>query len=158
MDESTKDLLKYGVGAIVVYYVGKQLLVKLGLIKSEEEQQLETQSDTAVVSSITNALATQSPTKTDGEWSQIADIIYEDLKYTAVSDNKSDAGYQLARVKNDADVWTLIKFFGKRQEYTFGIPLGEKKNLQTFVSTNISQDNIGKINDNYSRKNIKFRW
>jgi hypothetical protein len=103
-------------------------------------------------------LKTQSPTKSIGEWQIIADQIYNDLKFSGIADNKSDAGYQVARVQNDADIATLIQVFGMRQESFFGINTGGLQNLPQFIISNLAKSEIAKINDNYARKNIKFRY
>jgi len=158
MDKEQEKLLIGGAVVVGLFVAGKSILQGLGFIKSNEEKARDAANDAAMDSGYQAAIANQNPTKTAAEWSSIAGAIYEDLKYTALSDNKSDAGYQLARVQNDADVYTLIKLFGKRQEYTFGLPLGDQKSLFTFVSTNLSPTTIAAINDNYRRKNIKFRW
>jgi hypothetical protein len=103
-------------------------------------------------------LTNQTPTKTKGEWQIIADQIYNDLRFSGVADNKSDAFYQIQRVKNDADIALLIQIFGMRQESFFGISLGGLQSLPQFIISNLSNSDISKINDNYSRKNIKFRF
>ena len=51
-----------------------------------------------------NNQKTQTPTKSKGEWQIIANQIYEDLRYSAIDDDKKDAQYQVSRVKNDADI------------------------------------------------------
>lgn len=107
---------------------------------------------------VNQSLAKQTPTKSKGEWQLIADNIYNDLKFSGIADNKSDAGYQVARVQNDADIATLIQVFGLRQESFFGINTGGLQNLPQFIIGNLSKSAIATINDNYARKGIKFRF
>jgi DNA helicase-2/ATP-dependent DNA helicase PcrA len=56
------------------------------------------------------------------------------------------------------DIAVLYKAFGKRQEFYFGIPYGGLRDLMAFITSNLSSDAIATINDNYKRKNIKFRF
>jgi hypothetical protein len=88
----------------------------------------------------------------------IADQIYQDLKFSRVSDDREDAGVQVTRVKNNADFKLLYKAFGKRQEYTFGIPTGGEKDLAAFIVANMPREKIEIINKNYRSKGIKFQF
>lgn len=156
-------LPKINAGQILPYAtigVGLYLFYKFFLKKTETEKaQQQSQQDvtTYVQQSTSGQTASTTPTKTRGEWALIADTIYEDLKYSRVSDNHGDAIYQLARPKNDADVALLIDTFGTRQEYFFGVPTTEGT-LPVFVNSNLSNNERNIINDNYKRKNIKFRF
>lgn len=153
------DLL---LGAAVViggyFVVLKPLLTSLGIMKSDEEIKQEQSNVQSVEAYYQQAITQQKPTKTEGEWVIIADTIYNALRFSALDDDKAAATYQVARVKNDADVALLLKAFGKRQEYAFGIPVGKPKSLQAFVRDNLSSTQINAINDNYSRKKIKFKF
>ena len=148
-------------GEFVLYIVLSILAIlvvyKLFLKKSVTELSV-IKSDEAVDEYIRTTTQTQTPTKSRGEWGIIAETIYNDLKYSRIDDNHADAVYQLARVKNDADVATLIDMFGKRQEYAFGLPVGDEQNLAQFVSSNLNTSEVNTVNDNYSRKKIRFRW
>lgn len=156
---STEKVVTYAIGAGITYFlIVKPILVKLGVLKSAAEIKQERINTSNVDAYIADALKKQTPTKSVGEWTIIADKIYEDLKFSGVSDDKKDAGYQVARVQNDADVATLYKAFGKRQEYYFGVPYGGLRDLMAFITSNLSSDAIATINDNYRRKNIKFRF
>ena len=155
-----KKLLLIVIVIIALYFlIVKPILIKLHLQEDPERKatedrkkaQLEEQQKTIEAQG-------QQPTKTKEEWQVIADQIYEDLRYSALSDNKEDAGYQVARVKNDADFWLLYKLFAKRREYYFGIPFGDLMDLQQFVTSNLSKDKITAINGNYRGKGIKFQF
>jgi hypothetical protein len=159
IDKQTQKLLLYtAIGGGAYFLILKPLLVKLGIIKSSLELQQEQSQKENIDSYIKSSLSNQTPTKTNGEWQIIADQIYNDLKYSGIADNKSDAGYQVARVQNNADIATLIQVFGMRQESFFGINTGGLQNLPQFIIGNLSKSEIAKINDNYARKNIKFRY
>jgi hypothetical protein len=160
MKPQEKKALIYVVGGIAAYYLLlRPLLEKFGIVQSAAQAAQQAQQSQNVQTYINNTLAAQSPTKTVGEWQIIADQIYEDFRYSAISDNTADATYQICRAQNDADVATLIKTFGQRQETWFGvIPAGGLKDLQQFVTSNLSGDQIAAINDNYSRKGINYQF
>ena len=159
IDKQTQKLLLYtAIGGGAYFLILKPILIKLGILKSSLELEQEQSQKQNIDSYITNSLKTQSPTKSIGEWQIIADQIYNDLKFSGIADNKSDAGYQVARVQNDADIATLIQVFGMRQESFFGINTGGLQNLPQFIIGNLDKSEIAKINNNYARKNIKFRY
>jgi hypothetical protein len=153
-----KQILFYAVIFIVVYYlVIRPLFIKVGLKKDPEVIATEERKTEQIAEQIKEIAKTQKPTKSTAEWQVIADQIYSDLRYSAVSDNKADAGYQVARVKNDADFWELYRLFGKRKEYLFGIPQN-LQDLSQFIRSNLSEKAIKTINNNYALKGIKFRF
>jgi hypothetical protein len=159
IDKNTQKLLLYtAIGGGAYFLILKPLLIKLGILKSSLEIQQEQSQQQNINNYVNSALNMQSPTKTKGEWQIIADQIYNDLKFSGIADNKDDAGYQVARVQNDSDIATLIQVFGMRQESFFGINTGGLKNLPQFIISNLSTNAIQKINDNYAKKNIKFRF
>lgn len=142
---------------VAITGAGLYILYRLFFKKSETEKAQEAAAGD-VKAYVQAATAAQTPTKTRGEWALIADTIYNDLRYSRIDDDHGDAVYQLARAKNDADVATIIDIFGKRQEYLFGLPVGDEMALPTFVRSNLNDTEINTVNDNYKRKNIKFRW
>jgi hypothetical protein len=159
IDKQTQKLLLYtAIGGGAYFLILRPLLIKLGILKSPLELQQDISQKENIDSYINNSLKIQTPTKSIGEWQIIADQIYNNLKFSGIADNKSDAGYQIARVQNDADIATLIKVFGMRQESFFGINIGGLQNLPQFIIGNLDKSEISKINDNYARKNIKFRF
>ena len=159
MTKQEQKLLLYGVGAVVVYIaIIKPILVKIGLQKSAEVKATEERKQSQLEEQIKEVSKTQKPTKSVQEWQVIADAIYKDLRYSALDDNKDDAGLQVARVKNDADFWQLYKLFGQRREYFFGIPNGALMDLTQFIKSNLKQSAIDTINKNYRSKNIKFQF
>jgi hypothetical protein len=159
MNKQTEKLLITG-GIIAVAYFGiiNPLLKKIGLKKGKEEKETEEKNKQLLNEQVKTVLKTQKPTKSVEEWKVIADQIYNDLRYTALNDNKADAGYQVTRVKNEADFWILFQQFKKRREYILFLPSGDLMNLQQFIVSNLSKEAIAKINDNYRRKEIKFRF
>jgi len=159
IDKQTQKLLLYtAIGGGAYFLILKPILIKLGILKSSLEVQQEQSQKENIDSYISNSIRTQTPTKSIGEWQIIADQIYNDLKFSGIADNKSDAGYQVSRVQNDADIATLIQVFGMRQESFFGVNIGGLQNLPQFIIGNLDKSEIAKINNNYARKNIKFRY
>ena len=148
------------VGLLVAAYkiVGQPILEALNLIDTSDEKAAKAALQDTVSQHAAELAKTQTPTKSDAEWLMITNTIYEDLKYSSIADNKDDAAYQLARARNDADVFKMVEFFGTRQNYWFGIPWGEKQSLQTFVRANLSDEKIAAVNDNYLRKGIQFKF
>jgi len=149
--------LAYIIGGIAAYFlVLRPLFEKMGIVESREETQQRNYKEEEKSKYLDPG--TEKPTKSAGEWVIIADQIYQDLKFSRISDNRKDAGYQIARVKNNADFKLLYKAFGKRQEYTFGIPAGGEKDLAGFVVDNLERSQIEIINNNYRHKGIKFQF
>lgn len=148
-----KKTLYYVGGAVIAYFfVLKPILQKFGIAKTKDEIDREKEKEKFLQSN------SETPTKTPGEWAIIADQIYQDLRYSALDDDKADAAYQVTRVKNNADFKLLYKAFGSRQEYSFFIPVGSKKDLQQFITSNLSDSQIQIINNNYRKKNITYQF
>lgn len=148
-----KKTIYYIGGAVIAYFlILKPVLQKLNIVKSQDEIDREKEKEKYLES------GSEVPTKTFGEWAIIADQIWEDLRYTALDDDKADAGYQVARVKNNADFKLLFKAFGKRREYFFGVPSGSEKDLQQFIKSNLSDSQVQIINANYRKKNITYQF
>ncbi len=159
MDKQTKNILIIGGAIAAVYFaIIKPILEGVGLKKSSEEKATERENRELINEQVKEITSQQKPTKSIAEWKVIADQIYNDLRYSAIDDDKESAGYQVSRVKNDADFWILFQQFKKRREYIFGVPTGSLMNLQQFINSNLSKEKIAKINDNYRRKGIKFRF
>jgi len=159
ISKQNEKMLTYAIGIGAGYFfVIQPLLVKFGIIKSPALRQQEIEQGQNIEQYLNQALISQKPTKSKGEWQIIANNIYNDLSRSSVADNKTDAGYQVSRVQNDADFSLLYDTFGKRQEYYFGIPTGGLQDLVQFIVSNLDKSEVSKINDNYSRKGIKFRF
>lgn len=159
IDKQTQKILLYAaIGGGAYFLILRPLLIKLGILKSSLELKQEQSQKENIDNYINDAIKTQNPTKSVGAWQIIADQIYNDLKFSGASDNKSDAGKQVTRVQNDADVALLIKVFGMRQETFFAIPVGGLQNLPQFIIGNLSKSDIVTINNNYASKKIKFRF
>lgn len=157
--ENKQILVSIGIviGAYVV--IVKPLLQFLGIAKSAEEKrkEIEVKKNLEVEKKrLENSGIKLSKSK--AEWDIVADQIYKDLSGTYLTDNKGDANNQLKKVKNDLDILYLIESFGDRQEYITFFPDGNKKNLNEFVISNLSNYSILDINSDYINKKIKYRF
>lgn len=162
MPQLTENHDKLILGGILLvggyFFVLKPILEKVGLQKSAEELATEAKNKSLVDSFVFNTQKVQQPTKSIEEWKIIADQIYADLRASFLSNNYSDAVYQICRVQNDADVALLIKYFAKRRQYILGIPNGPLANLSGFVHAHLSDKALATIAWNYANKKIKFRF
>ena len=139
-----------GLGAFAIY--------KIFIQKSATDKSVE-KTNTDINNYVNDTLKNQTPTKSDAEWGDIANTIYNDIdQWEFGSGFEKDAVYQLARAKNDADVASLIKEFGIRQIHRFGIPIKDPMHLQAAILTWLPQSYIDTVNSNYSRKGIKFKF
>lgn len=160
IDKNTKDLIIYaGVAGVIYFFVAKPLLEKFGVIKSAEQVKQEDVTNKGRETFINDSLKVQKPTKPEGQFAILADQLYEYLKYSAISDEKSKAWELLyVNLNNDADAALLLKYFGKRQEYNLGFPVGGLKNLSEFVTTNLNKQYIDNLNQRYLKSKMKFRF
>ena len=92
-----------------------------------------------------------------------ANIIYESTKY-GLGDNYGDVVKTMNKMNNDADVAKLITVYGQRQNYIFGIPQGEKRDLFTNIRVELGNEwggitsyRVDKINDNWKSKGITYK-
>jgi hypothetical protein len=105
LNKDNQKLILYAVAGGAAYFlILKPILVKLGIVKSAAELAAERINTANIDTFINDAIRLQTPTKSVGEWTIIANNIYESLRYSGIADDKDNAVYQLARVKNDADI------------------------------------------------------
>lgn len=161
------NLLIYAGLALGGYYLVTRILKGLGFSKSDEQIEAErlaaegTQKFIDEVQKKPNPKQAfkGKPSRPEGQYAIWANQIYEYLKYSALDDKKKQAFELLyIYVHNDADIAKLIKYFGRRQEYNFGIPVGSTKDLSQFVSTNLSKQQISVLNDRYAKNKMVFRF
>lgn len=160
MDKETKNMLIiFTAGAAVYFAIIQPLLQKLGIQQTEQEKEQERQNKAVQEQFITDTLKRQKPSREPGQFKLFADQIHEFLKYSAISDKKEQAFRILFTfIHRDADIALLSRYFGERQEYNFGLPVGGKKNLSQFVVSNLSRNDINRINQAYARSKMKFRF
>jgi hypothetical protein len=161
------NLLIYAGLAIGGYFAITNILKNLGFIKSDEQKAAEAlvnQGRQKFIDEVQKKPDPKQaskglPTKQEGMYAIIANQIYEYLKRSAIDDNKK-AAFEILYVKvlNDADIAKLIKYFGLRQEFAFGVPMGQPKDLNQFVTSNLSKNQIEALNKTYERYKMKFRF
>jgi hypothetical protein len=161
------NLLIYAGLAIGGYFAVTKILKNLGFLKSDEQIAAEklaaegTQKFIDEVQQKPNKKQTGGgkPTKLEGQYAIFANQLYEYLKYSAIDDNKKAALNLLyVNMQNDADIAKMIKYFGKRQEFSFGIPVGKPKDFSQFVNSNLSKAQIQLLNDRYAKSLMRFRF
>jgi hypothetical protein len=86
-----------------------------------------------------------------------ADTIENDLNKSSISNNTDDAVSQMSKVTNLADIYSLIKAYGSRWQFFFGIPRG-KATLQQVLNEELSTSNLHDINADLSSKGINFQF
>jgi len=171
MKKLTDDQIKTGlyivgglIAAVLLFKLGKGLSDLIGGIftgtgisdtKGAKEAAERTEK---AIKDLQKETSKVKPTRTAAQWQFVADNIYKALKYNAASDDKTKAYGELARVLNDADMSLLISGFGKRQEYSFGIPMGDVQTLPQFVKGNFSIEDIDSLNKLYSKSKMTWKF
>jgi hypothetical protein len=161
------NLLIYAGLAVGGYFAITNILKNLGFIKSDEQKAAEAlvnQGRQKFIDEVQKKpdpkqTAKGLPTKQEGLYAIMANQIYDYLKRSAIDDNKK-AAFEILYVKvlNDADMAKLIKYFGLRQEFAFGVPMGQPKDLNQFVTSNLSRSQIEALNQTYQRYKMQFRF
>lgn len=97
------------------------------------------------------------------QYPAFANIIYESTKY-GIGDNYGAVVDTLKKLKNDLDVNQLIKVYGTKQNYIFGIPQGAPRDLFTNLRAELGNEyggltsyRINQINNDWSKKGIKYK-
>jgi len=98
----------------------------------------------------------------NSEYLQDAETIHHAIAVCA-GDDYSTAENVLKKMKNNLDVALLIKAFGKRQDYCFGIPTSEM-NLFTYLSKELGSEWLGltryrldRVNSDWKKKGITYK-
>ena len=97
----------------------------------------------------------QQPSFTPTQYTTFANEIYEGMRY-CIGDDYDTVQADLKKMKNDVDVLNLIKAFSSRQNYCFGLPTGDPKDLFTFVKSELGNEFAG-LTD-YRVKDINADW
>lgn len=155
-----KSVVILGAG-VALFFVGKQIYRRV-FPSDDEKQNRQLLND--INSEIADAKkAGQVPSFQDSQYMTFANQIYEGMRYAA-GDNYDLVEETLKKMNNDVDVAKLIKAFGARQDYAFGIPTGSPKDLFTFVQSELGDDYLGltnyrisRINKNWKEKGIKYQ-
>jgi hypothetical protein len=95
------------------------------------------------------------PSFSDLNYIAFANTIYDGMRY-CVGDDYGTVEATLKKMQNDIDVAKLIKAFGTRQDYCFGIPESSPRDLFTFVQSELGNDYL--YTTNYRVKRINADW
>lgn len=128
----------------------------------KEKQNKQLQKD--IANEIKNAQAAgQVQSFEDSQYMTLANTCYEGMRY-AVGDNYGAVEASLKKMKNNLDVALLIKAFGLRQNYFFGVPSGNPMDLFTFVQSELGNDyggitgyRVASINADWASKGITYK-
>lgn len=105
----------------------------------------------------------QKPSFNEANYNTLANTLYESMRY-AVGDDYGKVVEIMKSMKNDLDVSKIIKAFGIKQNYVFGIPTGEPQDLFTWIARELGEEWAGltsyrvtQINNDWAKKGIKYK-
>lgn len=155
------DLPKWAKG--IVFVAGTLAVVAVAITIKNMIKGKKTQKDSRTWKGEENELAKKlTASFSDAQMTAFANQIYEGVRYGAGDD------YPLVRdimkkMKNDLDVARLVRFYGTRQLYNFGIPVGEPIDLFTTMEKELgnewgglSKSKITEINADWKQKGITY--
>ena len=97
------------------------------------------------------------PSEADKKNRKLFDNVNKEISsYQQNGQSQATVELTMKKMKNNLDVAKLIKAFGKRQDYFFGIPVGDPMDLFTYVQKELGNDYLGLTN--YRVKNINEDW
>lgn len=162
-----KDLPPWAKGVVIVG--GVALLAYAGIriskaIFPSEKRRKERELEKDVMEEIKEAEKTgKKPSYADSSYLQYANTIHNAMQY-CVGDDYGTVVDIAKRMMNDLDVAKLIKAYGTRQRYCFGIPSGGKDDLFTAIRAELGQEFAGltsyrvkQINSDWQSKGIKYK-
>lgn len=162
LDKKNKKLVLIGAGIVTFLILKKvyDIFFSQKVADAKRNRELVNNVDKEIIK---HSLRGFKPTFNDSQYAMLANQAYEGMRY-AVGDNYTAVENILKSMKNDLDVAKLIKGFGFRQDYAFGIPTGEPKDLFTFVQTELGDEyggitsyRINSINKNWQGKGITYK-
>ena len=153
-----KELPSWAKGAVVVggvaalFFVGKKLYT---IVFPSAEAKRNAELSRNIDTEIARLQKIQKATFPDSSYNTLANTIYNSMRF-AVGDDYGAVQDSLKKMKNDLDVAKLIKAFGSRQDYAFGIPVGDKMDLLTYVKKELGNEYFGLTS--YRVTNINKDW
>lgn len=100
----------------------------------------------------------QQQTYPDAQYNFMADAIYEGMRYSSISDDYNSVVITLKKMMNNLDVALTVVAYGLRQEYNFGIPDGQPRNLFEQFSNDLDGTSYQQqVNTDWASKNISYR-
>jgi len=105
----------------------------------------------------------QRPSFIDSNYVTLANTL-EDSMRQAIGDNYGKVVEIMKSMKNNLDVSKLVKAFGLRQNYLFGIDKGDPKDLFAWINEELGGEYMGltsyrvtQINNDWAKKGISYR-
>ena len=140
-------------GVLVVYLVGSRVYRAVFPTEAQRKnRELEKNIDSEISKLQGNG---KKASFSDSNYNTFANTIYNSMRY-AVGDDYGTVELTLKRMQNDLDVAKLIKAFGVKQDYFFGLPAGDKMDLFTYIQKELGNEYGGFTN--YRVKNINEDW
>jgi hypothetical protein len=148
-------------GVVVVYLVGSRVYRAVFPTEAQRKnRELEKNIDNEISKLQGNG---KKASFSDSNYNTFANTIYNSMRY-AVGDDYGTVELTLKRMKNDLDVAKLIKAFGVKQDYFFGIPAGDKMDLFTYIQKELGNEyggltnyRVKRINEDWSKKGISYQ-
>lgn len=153
-----KDLPQWAKGVVVVggvaalFFVGKKLYT---IVFPSAEAKRNVELSRNIETEIAKLQKLMKATYPESTYNTLANTIYNSMRF-AVGDDYAAVQDTLKKMKNDLDVAKLIKAFGSRQDYAFGIPVGDKMDLLTYVKKELGNEYFGL--SSYRVTNINKDW
>lgn len=140
-------------GVLVVYLVGSRVYRAVFPTETEKKnRELEKNIDNEISKLQRNGVKASF---SDSNYNTFANTIYNSMRY-AVGDDYGTVVLTLKKMNNDLDVAKLVKAFGVKQDYFFGIPTGDKMDLFTYLQKELGNEYGGLTN--YRVTNINADW
>lgn len=148
-------------GAVVVYLVGSRVYRAVFPTEAQRKnRELEKNIDGEISKLQGNG---KKASFLDSNYNTFANTIYNSMRY-AVGDDYGTVELTLKSMKNDLDVAKLIKTFGVKQDYFFGLPAGDKMDLFTYIQKELGNEyggltnyRVKRINEDWSKKGISYK-
>lgn len=140
-------------GGLVLFMVGKRVYKSVFPSESDKRnRQLFNDVGKEIVKYQNSGQLASFP---DSQFETFANTIYNSMRFAA-GDDYDTVELTMKKMKNNLDVAKLLKAFGKRQDYFFGIPTGDPMDLFTYVQKELGNDFAGLTN--YRVRNINADW
>ena len=148
-------------GAVVVYLIGSKVYRAVFPTEAQKKnRELEKNIDSEISKMQGNG---KKASFSDSNYNTFANTIYNSMRF-AIGDDYGTVESTLKRMKNDLDVAKLIKAFGLKQDFFFGLPAGDKMDLFTFVQKELGNEyggltnyRVKRINEDWSKKGILYQ-
>ena len=148
-------------GAVVVYLVGSRVYRAVFPTEAQRKnRELEKNIDSEISKMQGNG---KKASFSDSNYNTFANTIYNSMRF-AVGDDYGTVESTLKRMKNDLDVAKLIKAFGLKQDFFFGLPAGDKMDLFTYIQKELGNEyggltnyRVKRINEDWSKKGITYQ-